>query len=168
MKDTEKEGEEKGFNPDELFDKKKFNTVLVKGETFSGTSHAPAELIERLFDTGLQRAELEQLYNLIKKEKLGPLLLETSVKEKDPERKTRLLAACWEIDVDASSHVLPLTKLVFDADFKVALEALTVLETIEALPASWKTNEALLWAEKQTAPFPDLANPAIQHLKSIS
>lgn len=168
MKVSENEGEEKGLSHDELFDKKKFNTILVNGETFNSASQEHSDLIERILDPALQRSELEELFILLKKEKLGTLLFETSEQEKEPSRKSKLLAACWEIGFDATDYLLQVTKMVFHQDFQVALEALTLLETIENAPPSESLGNALNWAQQHKAPHPDLAGPAIQHLKNLS
>lgn len=167
MTEQEHEGEDKGLSPEDLFDKNKFITLLVKGEEFKSASREHTDLVESLLDPAISRPVLEELYKLVKQEGLGHLLIETSEKEEDPIRKAKLLAACWEIGFDASPYLFLLTKLVYHNDFQVAFEALTVLETIELFSDKVIARDTLQWAEVQKPVHVELAKQAILHLNNL-
>lgn len=166
MSKQREEEEETGPSEQDLFDQSKYNTIVVSGETFTSPSQEHAELIADLLTPGLQRAELELRFDRIRKEKLGKLLVDHIRQEQDALSKGKLLAACWESGLDFSGQLLFFSSLVCHRDFQVALEALTVVESIERA-AKEELHEVQAWLQANPSPHAELLIHLQEHLDRL-
>lgn len=166
MSKQREEDEEKGLTEKDLFDQSQYNTILLSGDTFKSPSQEHANLIAELLTPGLQRAELEERFDRIRKEKLGKLLIDHIQQEQSAPGKAKLLAACWESGLDFTGQLLFFSSLVCHDDFQVALEALTVAESIERAGVE-ELREVQSWLSAHAAPHAELAKHLQEHLESL-
>ena len=84
------------------------------------------------------------------------------------EKRARIIAACWEIDMDCTKDFLFFVKQACSNDFNVALEALTVIENIENAvpPAELEEAKKIVTAKiKQKTENIDLQVDLLQIIK---
>jgi hypothetical protein len=129
---------EKEHNPEDhfeklkakLFDEKEFNTMIIGGPTTSKAQGKLHELILAIANNELTSEEKEESLKLIKEKNGKDTLLSGIKKVKDPAKKALLTAACWETGMDCTSEFLFFVELACNDDFRVALEAYTVIENM--------------------------------------
>lgn len=114
----------------EYFDEKKYRTIIV-GKQGIKNSDDLIEAIESLADNKLTADEREEALKHLKASNPRQALLKAIDEATSDEKRARLIAACWEIDMDCTKDFLFFVKLACSDDFNVALEALTVIENIE-------------------------------------
>lgn len=73
----------------------------------------------------------EQALLTLKKEKGEELLLVAIASDKAKEKRHRLVAACWESEINFSKYLPFFVLLAIDKDYLVSLEAITVISTME-------------------------------------
>lgn len=117
------------------FDQAQYSTAFVNKDGFSLdddkiNNDKVENLISLLTDPKNKHIKEEALLTL-KKEKGGYLLLAAILKSKSPDKKQQLIAACWESEIDFASYLPFFIDLAITGDYMVALEAITVIETME-------------------------------------
>jgi len=116
------------------FDENQYITKIVGAEEETAASKTDndkiALLISLLTDPKNKEFKEEALLTL-KKEKGGHLLLAAILKTKDTNKKQQLVAACWESEIDYTAYLPFFVDIAITADYLVALEAITVIETME-------------------------------------
>ena len=73
----------------------------------------------------------EQALLTLKKEKGEELLLVAIASDKAKVKRHRLVAACWESEINMSKYFPFFVLLALDTDYLVSLEAITVISTME-------------------------------------
>lgn len=127
MKKTPESFDEKAK---EYFDEKKYRTIIV-GKQGIKNSEDLNEAIESLADNKLTADEREEVLKHLKASNPRQVLLKAIDEAASDEKRARIIAACWEIDMDCTKDFLFFVKQACSNDFNVALEALTVIENIE-------------------------------------
>ncbi len=118
------------------FDEKQYRTIIV-GKDGLKTTEDIAEAIEALSDDKIGAEEREELLTHLKASNPKLALLNAIKATKNNAKRARLIAACWEMDVDCTDDFLFFVDLTCSEDFILSLEALTVIENIEnAIPAN--------------------------------
>lgn len=120
--------DEEAFEPEKLFDLKKFNTIFVDREGFSSPQNAAADLILRLFEPGITRAESEEVFVALKSKKAQDTLVQAIRQSVDESQKKVIAAACWETGLDFTSHFAFFCDIVRTSGFGLAMEAFTVIQ----------------------------------------
>jgi hypothetical protein len=114
----------------EYFDEKKYRTVIVGKQGIKNNDDL-VEAIEALADNKLTADEREEALKHLKASNPRQALLKAIDEAVSDEKRARLIAACWEIDMDCTKDFLFFVNQACSDDFNVALEALTVIENIE-------------------------------------
>lgn len=134
------------LDPKRLFDQKEYVTLLVNRDGFNKKENDTADLVYLLLEKELTREEQEDIYSKLKAKNASDMLVEAIKNVDRKSDKAKLIAACWESGLDFSSHFLFFTELACDADFLVSMEALTVVDNIDA-----KLDENILSAALEIA-----------------
>ncbi|HQQ95190.1 MAG TPA: hypothetical protein PLQ93_11590 [Bacteroidia bacterium] len=129
-----KEENETGPDPRDLFDKKKYNTLLIGREGFTTGEQDLSDELEVLFEANLSRERAEAIFDLIKIKGNAAFLVSVIRAMSSDEHKAILCAACWESGLDFSTEFLFFTELVCAEHYRLAMEALTVLQSSENIP----------------------------------
>lgn len=121
-------------DPKKYFDEKQYITKIVGNENEAEPEEQGTDkvslLISLLTDPKNKEFKEEALLTL-KKEKGGHLLLAAVLKTKDPVKKQQLLAACWESEIDFTSHLPFFIDVAITGDYLTALEAITIVQNME-------------------------------------
>ena len=124
-------------NKEELkkfFDPNEYITKIVGGQEEidvpATKKSKTATLISLLTDPENKDVKEEALLTL-KKEKAGDLLIDAIHQVKTKAKKTLLVAACWESEINFSANLDLFIELACDTDYLVSLEAITVIDTME-------------------------------------
>ena len=123
--------DDEALNPKELFDEKKFITLLINRDGYSKKQNETADFIDRLLEKEINREEQEEIFKNIKATNAGEMLIESIRNTRSKTDKAKLLAAIWESGVDVSRHFIYLTELACENDFLTAMEALTIIQNME-------------------------------------
>lgn len=138
MENTPESFEEKAK---EYFDEKKYRTIIVGKEGIKNSDDL-IDAIESLADNKLSVEERDEVLRHVKASNPGNVLLKAIEAAEDNTRRARLIAACWEVDLDCTDHFMFFVKQACSDDFNVALEALTVVESIENAIGKERLDEA--------------------------
>lgn len=112
---------------DKLLDPKQYSTIYInKADEERATREQMDTLVELLMDDRHKAARTE-VFNFMKKEKKAVDLLIRAINEAK-ENKSKLIAMCWEADVDCDRYLDFFTNLALSDDMNVAMEAITTLE----------------------------------------
>jgi hypothetical protein len=144
--------DDSAFDPKKLFDEEEYSTLVIKRDGFSNKQNTSADLIESLMDTSNTREENEQIFLKIKETNASAMLVKALQEVKKPSQKVLLASACWECGLDFSPWYLVFVELTCDKDFKLAFEALTVVENCEGTIDEDSLHKALAIAEKTKSP----------------
>src|SRR6185312_2652232 len=120
---------------DKLFDTRSYATLYINKEDEEKVRREQMETLVELICDPRYKGGLTELFNFLKKEnKAADLLFKAiSVATKD---KQKLVAACWEADLDCDKHLTLFTEIVIDDELPVAMEAFTTIENMRgASPA---------------------------------
>lgn len=134
---------EPNIDPKQLFDDKKFNTIIVSKDGLSKKDSEMADFLDIVISTESTREEKDEALKVIKDKDARKLLIDSIQKAKKNIHKAALIAACWESGLDFSTHYLFFAELVTSADYTCALEAFTVIENMESRPAPEELGKAL-------------------------
>ena len=118
-------------NPEELFDKTKFATLIIGKENEDKSNNdSTSDLIDLIVSK--DNADIKQeTYKLLKEANALEFIMASINKTNDAQIKQRLTAACWEADIDCSKHLSYFVDLAIQNDFSVAMEAITVVEQMQ-------------------------------------
>ncbi len=125
--------DDEALNPKKLFDENEYSTLMIGRDGFNKNQNDSADLIETLLSKGVTRKECEDIFLKLKNLKAHKLLIDTLRSAKTDSDKAKLCAACWECGLDFTAHFLFFTELASSNDFALAMEALTVVESIEGI-----------------------------------
>jgi hypothetical protein len=120
------------------FDPKKYITKIIgpeeaakdEPEKAPAIEEKVARLISLLTDPANKDLKEKALLTL-KKEKGEDLLLLAIASPKAKEHRAKLVAACWESEINFSKYLSFFILLALDTDYLVSLEAITVISTME-------------------------------------
>lgn len=121
------------LDPKKLFDEKQYNTLIINREGFNKKQNEAADLLEDLLDPSLTRAQSEEIFVQLKEMKAQKMLVDAIRTAGRAAEKAVLTAACWESGLDFSEDFLFFVELACHPDFKLAMEALTVVENCETV-----------------------------------
>jgi hypothetical protein len=153
------------FEKEKLFNSEEYNTLIIGREGLSSKENSTADLIESLIGE-TDREKLDLIYSRLKDLNARALLVEgirTCTRDQD---KAALAAACWESGLDFSDYFAFFTTLALSADFKLAMEAVTVIENCEGPVASNILRSSLQMAESSASHNTILVQDLITHIKS--
>ncbi len=125
--------DEEAFDPEKLFNEEEYSTLIINREGFSKKENSSADLIEALLEKEITREENEEIFSKLKATNSGKLLVDAIRNAKRVPEKTKLVAAAWECGLDFSNDFLLFVELSCHDDFQLALEALSVVESIEGV-----------------------------------
>lgn len=124
-----------GIDKEEVNDEKQEQKDEQKDERI-------AKIISLLTDPAHKSVKEETLLN-IKKEKKGDLLLLAIASDDSKENRHKIVAACWESEIDFSKYLPFFILLALDSDYLVSLEAMTVISIMEGPFDEEKTKEGI-------------------------
>jgi len=125
-KDKDLNKEQKGIDPQKLFNEEEYNTIKIGAEAEEKKKNdAAKELLAVLSSKTI--GEKDAALDLLKKEKAVTVLVDAVKDCKNPKNKALLVAACWESGMDFKAHLDFFAELVHDSDLFVSLEAITVI-----------------------------------------
>jgi predicted oxidoreductase len=158
--------EEDAFDPQKLFNEEEYSTLIIGREGFNKKENSTADLLEALLDKGITRQESEDIFSKLKETNSQKVMMDAIATAQRVSEKTVLTAACWECGLDFSAYFLDFVKLATSKDFQLALEALSVVESIENVFEEKILTEALLIAQAAEVGNEDLVNDLIENIKS--
>lgn len=138
--------EEENSDPKKYFNEKEYSTIIVNREGFSKKQNEMADLINELLEKELSREETENIFKQLKEGNAQSVLVEAIQNVKKNDDKARLCAACWESGLDFTSYFSFFAGLSCNADFLLAMEALTVVENIPGKITEEELKNALVKA----------------------
>ena len=112
------------------FDEKSYRTIIVGKDGIKNADEL-SDVINELAEGKVAPEEREELLNKIKASNPEKVLLKALTTVKDRTKKARLISIYWEIGVDCTSDFLLFVKQSCEGDYMIAMECLTVIETIE-------------------------------------
>ena len=125
--------DEDAFDPKKLFNEEEYSTLIIDRGGFNKKQNNEADLLEALLEPNVTRTESEEIFSKLKETNAQPLMVNGIKSAQRIEEKAILTAACWECGLDFSKDFLFFVELAFDDDFKLAMEALTVVENCEGV-----------------------------------
>lgn len=123
-----KEDHKKYFDPKEYI-----TTIIGKDSGYEPSAKDESKitnLISLLTDPANKEFKETALLNL-KKEKGGEMLLLAIANPLAKNNRFKLVAACWESEINFSNYLPFFILLALDQDYLVSLEAITVISTME-------------------------------------
>lgn len=114
----------------EYFDEKKYRTIIVGKDGYKSADDLK-DAIDAVGEDNLSSEEREEILRHLKASNPKKEMLKAIDATKSNEKKAKLIAACWEIDMDCTDDFLFFVQLCCSDDFNVSLEALTVIENID-------------------------------------
>lgn len=157
--------DDSAFDPKKLFNEEEYSTLVIKREGFSNKQNTAADLIESLMEPENTRQENEAIFLKLKETNASAMLVKALQEVKKPSEKAILAAACWECGLDFTPYFLQFVELACDKDFKVALEALTVVENCEGTIDEDSLHKALVIAESSKSENNKLVEDLISLIK---
>lgn len=158
--------DEEAFDPKKLFDEKEYSTLIISREGFNKKENTTADLLESLLDKEMTRQESEAVFSKLKESNSQKIMVDAIKAAERVSEKTILTAACWECGLDFTPYFLDFVALATHADFQLALEGLSVVESIEGSLDEATLANALEIAESAENPNPDLVHDLIENIKS--
>lgn len=139
--------------PQNYFDPKEYLTKVIKIENEESEGSSDNEddskedkriltLITLLTDPAHKSIREETLISL-KKENKGELLLLAIASDASKDKRDKLIAACWESEIDFSKYLPFFILLSLDDDYLVSLEAMTVISNMSGPFESEKIKEGI-------------------------
>lgn len=117
-------------NNQKYFDEKKFRTIIIGKDGIKNTDDLK-DVIDELAEGKIVAEERDELLNKVKASNPEKALLKAVSSVKDRAKKARLISIYWEIGLDCTSDFLFFVKQACEGDYLIAMECLTVIETIE-------------------------------------
>jgi hypothetical protein len=158
--------DEDAFDPEKLFNEEEYSTLIINREGFNKKENSSADLIESLLEKEISREESEEIFSKLKAANAGALLVDAIRHAKRIPEKTKLVAACWECGLDFSNDFLLFVELSCHDDFQLALEALSVVESVETILSRETLKTAIEIAQSSRSKNPQLVSDLIDNLKS--
>lgn len=153
------------FDPKKLFDEKKYNTLIIDRGGFNKKENSTADLLEALLDKDITRQESEAIFVKLKEKDAQIMLVDAIKTAKLLDEKAVLTAACWESGLDFSTVFLFFVELACSADYRLAMEALTVVENCEGKIENEVLLKALETAQSSASKHTELTNMLLENIK---
>ena len=133
-------------DPKKYFDPKKYATKIVsvndideadndqnksKPQSKEEAAELEIETIIALLTDPKHKAYKNETLSSLKKDRKEDFLLLAIAKNQNSNIQHLLVAACWEAEIDFSKYLPFFVKLVFDENYLVCIEAITVISTME-------------------------------------
>jgi hypothetical protein len=138
------------FDPEKLFNEEEYSTLIINREGFDKKQNSTADLLEALLDKEISRPESEAIFLKLKEMNAQALLVNAISSAQRTNEKAILTAACWESGLDFTNDILFFVELACSEDFRLAMEALTVVEQCEGPVESQVISRAMSIAGKAT------------------
>lgn len=158
--------DDEAFSLDKLFNENEFSTLIINREGFTKKENNTADLIEALLEKENTREEDENIFSKLKEAKSQRVIVEAISSAKRIEDKRKLTAACWECGLDFTPYFLDFVALVVQPDFQLALEALSVVESIEEPLDETTLTRGLEIAQTVKSDNKELVEDLIENIKS--
>lgn len=120
--------DEAALDPKKLFNEEEYSTLIVNRDGFSKRDNDVTDLMLSLLDKKITRTECEEIYKQLKDLNASNLMVNTIKSSKKPTDTCTLISACWECGLDFTPHFLYFVELACNSDFKIAFEAVTVIQ----------------------------------------
>lgn len=153
------------LSPEKLFNEKEFSTLIIDREGFSKKENNTADLIGNLLERENTREEDETIFLKLKAANSQRVIVEAISSAGRMEDKIKLTAACWECGLDFTAYFLDFVALVVQPDFQLALEALSVVESIEGSLDEPTLTKALEIAQTVKSDNKELVEDLIENIK---
>ena len=157
--------DDESLDTKKLFNEEEYSTLIIKREGFSKSENDTADLLEGLLDENRTRIEKEEIFAELKKANAGEMLVNAIKEAQKNSEKALLIAACWECGLDFTRHFLFFSVLACHNDFNIALEALTLVESIEGTVDEDSLTKALVFAQNNKSENPDLMAALVENIK---
>ena len=154
------------LDPKKLFDNKEYNTLILNRVGFDKSENAIADLLEELLDNSKTRPEKEEVFVALKKAKASEVMVSAIQQAEKNSHKAILTAACWECGLDFALDFYFFAQLACHNDFSVAMEALTVLSTIESQVPEDVLTKALVFVQNNKSQHEALMHDLIENIKA--
>jgi len=128
---------------DKLFDPKAYNTIFISAADEEKVRKEQQEILVELICDDKHKGDKDDVLHLLKREPKAQELLISAIENTEGDDKRKLLTACWEADIDVTSHIDLFIDSVINDDFPVALEALTSIENLTGKISPEKAEEML-------------------------
>ncbi len=154
------------LDPKKLFNEKEYNTLIIDRGGFNKKENNTADLLEQLLDPNITRVESEGIYLQLKEMKAQKLLVNAIQKADRVEEKALLTSACWESGLEFAGDFLFFVDLACDENFKLAMEALTVVQYEEGNIEETVLKTALEMAQQTKSPNQELISDLKENINS--
>lgn len=114
---------------EKLLNPRLFNTVYINIEDEKRERQEQMETLIELLCDERNKSSQTQVFDFLKREKKAVDLLMTAISEAKGDKK-KLVATCWEADVDCDNYLPLLTDIVLNDELMIAMEALTTIENM--------------------------------------
>lgn len=114
---------------EKLFDPKLYNTLFINKEDEERVRREQMDVLAELLCDDKHKGAQTEVYNLLKKEKKAVDLLIRIIGEAQDHKK-KLVASCWEANIDVDRYLPFFTDIVLNDDLSIAMEALTTIENM--------------------------------------
>ena len=138
------------FDPEKLFNEEEYSTLIINREGFDKKQNTTADLLEALLDKDISRPESEAIFLKLKEMNAQALLVNAIRSAQRTNEKAILAAACWESGLDFTKDILFFVELACSEDFRLAMEALTVVEQCDGPVDAAVISRAMSIAGKAT------------------
>lgn len=136
------------IDPEKLFDENEYSTLVLGSENTIKKDTDSIHAIEVLISKTSSREEKDEALIQLKENKAQGVLVNAIEQVKKTEQKAQLVAACWETGLDFGNYFLNFITLTIQSDYIIALEALTVLQEMEADIDTDRLQKALVQLQK--------------------
>jgi len=113
-----------------LFDTRSYATLYINKEDEERVRNEQMGILIDLICDDKHIGGRTELFNFLKKENKAVDLLIKAIGEAKGN-KQKLVAACWEADLDCDRYLPLFTGIVIDDDLPIALEAFTTIENMK-------------------------------------
>ena len=120
------------INPEKLFDENEYSTLVLGSENTLKKDTNSIHAIETVMSKSSTREEKDEALIQLKENKAQGVLVNSIEQVKKAEQKRLLIAACWETGLDFGNYFQTFIEHTAHTDYTIALEALTVMQEIEA------------------------------------
>jgi len=157
--------DDEAFDPQKLFNEEEYSTLIIGREGLNKKENNTADLLESLLEKEISRQESEAIFAKLKETNSQKVMMDALQTANRVNEKTILTAACWECGLDFTPYFLEFVKLAIHEDFQLALEGLTVVESIESVMEEKTLTAALKIAESAKSPNKDLVSALVENIK---
>lgn len=158
--------DEDAFNPEKLFNEEEYSTLIIGREGFNKKENTTADLLESLMEKGITRQESEAIFAKLKESNSQKVMMDALQTAQRVSEKATIAAACWECGLDFTPYFLDFVKLATHEDFQLALESLSVLESIEGGIDEKILTQAMEIAQAAKSPNKELVSDLVENIKA--